>query len=277
MLTKGESELRDDANLAVEKLHPENSDRALLLAFALRRAMPAGANSAQRKRSLSATARDEADELIEAAHREEFLSCATAAFARFEQRDILRRAVSYTNAASRETIEVSFLSLYSALESTLTFFRYEDKHKILARADFSLLERELKKWLRQHPLLRDDSARRSLIYEKIRELNRFPFSHVFEKFCRHHSVDLTDLWPVLGRRLEWPLCELRHRLVHGDPFVSRPLEALACAEAHLRWTVERMILSVLGWPVAKSRAGGDYLSNASESYRRWPSERARFA
>jgi hypothetical protein len=71
--------------------------------------------------------------------------------------------------------------------------------------------------------------------------------------------------------------EIRHRLVHGDPFQSRPLEALTCAREHLRWVVERMLLSVLGWPVSRSNVSGDYLLAFSRSYTKWETERAKFA
>jgi hypothetical protein len=255
--------LKDSGSPPTENLQTEADDRALILAFALRRG-PSADNAPD-------------GELIEASNREEFLSDVMGAFSRFAQKDILRRAITYTSAASGETIEIAFISLYAALESTLTFFRHEGDYEILARDDFARLERELKKWLRQHPLLQHDSARRALIYEKVRELNRFPFSHVFKKFCEQYGVNLADLWPVSGRPEEWPLAEIRHRLVHGDPFVSRPPEALACARQHLRWTVERMILSILGWPVSRSHASEQYLSNNATSHRDWRDEQAKFA
>lgn len=71
--------------------------------------------------------------------------------------------------------------------------------------------------------------------------------------------------------------EVRHRLVHGDPFVSRPVEALACAEAHLRWVVERMLLCVLGWPIERSNVSADFLQRTRDEHDDWQSERARFA
>ncbi len=267
-----------DSSERAENLQPESADRALMLAFALRRGATLGEDgSAQAGQLNEAGNQSSRGELIDAASREEFVGHALGAFARFEQRDVLRRAISYTNAASGETIEVAFISLYAALESTLTFFRRKGDYKILPRDDFARLERELKKWLRQHPLLKDDSARRALLYEKVKELNRFPFSYVFNRFCQQYGVELADLWPVPGRPEEWPLAEIRHRLVHGDPFVRRPPEAMACAAEHLQWTVERMILSVLGWPLSRSQVSPEYLSSISASHRDWHDERAKFA
>src|SRR6266850_4324560 len=156
-----------------------------------------------------------------------------------ELNDILERAISFALQSGNQSPEVSLLSLSASLESVLTFFRRQDEYEILGAEKFSEVECDLKKWLKQHPALANEPAKRGLIYEKVPELNRFPVSTVFKKFCEHHSLDLSDLWPVTGKHADWPLMEIRHRLVHGDPFRSRPAEALACAQTHLSWVVER--------------------------------------
>jgi hypothetical protein len=71
--------------------------------------------------------------------------------------------------------------------------------------------------------------------------------------------------------------EIRHRLVHGDPFRSRPARAVECAREHLRWTVCRMILSLLGWPVGRSLVSPAELARAGADYADWREERARLA
>ena len=217
------------------------------------------------------------DSLIDEASVEEFINVASVACKHSELSDILQRAIKFTIDSGEDNLELSFISLYAALESILTFFRRQDEYEILSPEEFGQLERDLRRWLKKHSLLKGESAKRGLIYEKIRELNRFPFSHVFKAFCVRYSLDLSDLWPVLGRAEQWPLMEIRHRLVHGDPFQSRPLEALTCAREHLRWVVERMLLSVLGWPVSRSNVSGDYLLAFSRSYTKWQTERAKFA
>lgn len=214
--------------------------------------------------------------LIDESNLEEFVETAANLIKQSELRDILCRAINFSVCAPAAHLDISFISLYAALESVLTFFRRQDEYEIMPSEDFGQVERDLKRWLKQHPLLTNENARRGLIYEKIRELNRFPFSYVFQAFCRRYSLDLSDLWPVLGRRDEWPLMEIRHRLVHGDPFASRPAEALLCAREHLRWTVERMLLGVLGWPVDRSNVSRERLLRMGGSYHDWQTERARF-
>jgi hypothetical protein len=258
----------------------EASDVSLLIFFALRKRLSeisAGDEDSLEGLHRRAERGELESNLIDAANLEEFLSTARREFAAQQNKETLRRAFSYMIPTSGDSSEGYFLKLFSALESALTFFRRENEYDILPPEEFSELERDLKKWLKQHPLLSNEPEKRSLIYEKVRELNRFPFSHVFKKFCERYDVHLDDLWPVTGRLDGWPLLEIRHRLVHGDPFRSRPQEALLCATEHLRWTAERMLLSVLGWPIERSNASPEHLARTEVTYRDWPGERARFA
>lgn len=201
----------------------------------------------------------------------QFLTTASNRLEHFEGIEILHRAISFRLDSEASSLEVSFISLSSALESILTFFRRQGEYELIDAKEFTELERDLKKWLKGHPLLAQQPAKRALIYEKIRELNRFPFSYNFEKFCEHYSLKLDDLWPVTGKHADWPLTEIRHRLVHGDPFHHRPTEALACARAHLAIVVERMLLSVVGWPIERSNT---FLDIIEPRYERWQEARA---
>jgi hypothetical protein len=65
-------------------------------------------------------------------------------------------------------------------------------------------------------------------------------------------------------------------LIHGDPFLKRPPEALACASAHLGWVVERMLLSVLGWPIERSNVSQEFLGRTQGEHKFWKAERAKF-
>lgn len=214
--------------------------------------------------------------LIEEADFVEFLAAA-ARGDDSQLEDILDRAIGFALNSRNQSLEVSFISSSAALESVLTFFRRQSDYEILTSDAFSELEGELKKWLKRQPALASEPAKRALIYEKVPELNRFPFSFVFRKFCEHHALDLSDLWPVAGKHADWPLMEIRHRLVHGDPFLSRPDEAMACAQTHLNWVVERMLLSVLGWPIERSNVSREALARTRGEHRDWPQRRAEFA
>ncbi len=107
--------------------------------------------------------------------------------------DVLGRAVGFTLDADEAPLELSFIGLYTALESALTFHRRQGDYHVIPGPDFTQFERDLKAWLKCHPLLAGEPARRALVYEKVRELNRYPFAHVFERFCDSHALDLSDL------------------------------------------------------------------------------------
>lgn len=258
----------------------EQEDLPLLLSFASRHNVGASGRAGvgfSGESLAGGGARSDVEPLIEKADLAEFADAAYGRFSRAERGEVLRRALGFAVPVPGESLERSFLVLFSSLEAALTFARGEDEYEIVPRAEFTQLERDLKNWLRRHPALSDDAARRALVYEKTRELNRLPFSRVFEKFRERHGVELSDLWPLTGRLDSWPLLEIRHRLVHGDPFGSRPDSALSCARAHLRWTAERMLLALLGWPVERSNVSPERLARSSEAYVNWSEERARLA
>lgn len=248
-------------------------DLALILSFAARRRV--GVEGVEEETS-SGVEGEAADALIGPDDIGEFVRVAADALAASERKEVLRRALDFMTPVPGESIERAFLALFSALESTLTFARGDGEHKIVPREEFAQLERELKAWLRRQPAFAEDAERRALVYEKTRELNRLPFSRVFERFCERRGVELSDLWPLVGRLDGWPLLEIRHRLVHGDPFAGRPADALRCGAAHLRWTAERMLLAVLGWPAERSNVSPARLAVYGD-HRNWPAERARLA
>ena len=242
-------------------------DLALFLSFAARRRVGVGGLDEEGGAG---------DALIEPDDLGEFVRAAADALAASERKEVLRRALDFMTPVPGEPFGRAFLILFSALESTLTFARGDGEYKIMPREEFARLERELKAWLRRQPPFSEDAERRALVYEKTRELNRLPFSRVFERFCERRGVGLSDLWPLVGRLDGWPLLEIRHRLVHGDPFAGPPAEALGCAAAHLRWTAERVLLAVLGWPVGRSNVSPARLAGRAE-YQGWPEARARLA
>src|SRR5260370_216006 len=101
---------------------------------------------------------------------------------------------------------------------------------------------------------------RRLMRSKLGDVRRAPFSAAFESFCIEYGVDLTDLWAVGGKSREMPVCEIRNHIVHGSALKWSQVLALSDAREHLRWTVERMLLGVFGWPVQDSKVRPDWLA-----------------
>jgi hypothetical protein len=76
-----------------------------------------------------------------------------------------------------------------------------------------------------------------------------------------YNVDLTDLWPLLDRSSGTCLAQIRNRSIHGEYLNEASYRALHYAMLNLRWTLERMLLSVLRWPVETSNVSKSFLTN----------------
>ena len=76
-----------------------------------------------------------------------------------------------------------------------------------------------------------------------------------------YNVDLTDLWPLVDRSSGTSLAQIRNRSIHGEYLTESSFRALSYASQNLRWTLERMLLSVLGWQIANSNVSKSFLPN----------------
>jgi hypothetical protein len=109
----------------------------------------------------------------------------------------------------------------------------------------------------------------------IRGANRSSFAVRFKQMCSLQKIDLADLWPMLGGRDS--LYAVRNRIVHGRVFSSdQEWFRVISAKYHLLWTLERSILSILEWPVERSRVSAKGLCGMT-LYGSWRSDREFFA
>ncbi len=131
---------------------------------------------------------------------------------------------------------------------------------------------DIKRSIKEHPLLKNDKARRMLIYDNLNALSRVSFRTAFEMMCDFYSVDLQGFWPVTGNAKGWSLSIIRNKLVHGEHFNPAQIHALMAAHEHLRWIVERLILAILGWDVAKSSVNTNYLAQRMFIYQDWQAD-----
>ncbi|HXD30137.1 MAG TPA: hypothetical protein VN643_03415 [Pyrinomonadaceae bacterium] len=166
-----------------------------------------------------------------------------------------RRALDYVIPDDNDTLESSYIMLYAAVETLVSFFRklhglekiFDDENEWLQ------LSEDLREWLKSHPLLVEDKKKRGLVKEKVSELKRPAFSHALGEFCKYYGVDLGDLWPMTGQREGDSLSAIRNKLVHGEVYRSERYQALMGAREHLRWSVYRMIFGILGWPITQTK------------------------
>lgn len=203
------------------------------------------------------------DALIDYADFEDFIRTAYLQLNQITPNAALRRALDYLVPDENDTIESLYIMLYAALETIVLFFRREEGLEFIFSdpTEWDRLRGDMQKWLKTHPVLSGDAIKRSLVYEKLSELMRTSFSSAFKKFCVRYSVDLSDLWPIVGNSGGVSLSSIRNKLVHGEVFDHRHYEALMGAREHLRWSVYRMVFAMLDWPVAQTKINSEQVKS----------------
>lgn len=190
--------------------------------------------------------------LVDPSNFNEFIATAYPRFLEFAPKDFLRQ-VLWKVTAETNRIEERILTLFSALETMVLWFRQTFRlETILCEDQWEEFSTELRKWLKTSPYLQDKEMRK-YVYEKIPELNRVSLASAFNRLCEHYSIDLHDLWPVFGDKEGISLSSLRNKLIHGTPLNPLNGGGLLVAHHHLQWIVERLLLAVFNWPARQSR------------------------
>lgn len=176
------------------------------------------------------------DTLIDIRDFPKFIRAAFRHFCRFTEKEQFSSAIYPLINDADKTTEMSYFGLFSALESALLF------------ADLTF--------------------------------NLFPKGHRslperWRLFQIKYAVDLSDLWPLVDRTGGITLTQLRNKVAHGQYLNPAQTLALLYAREHLRWTVERVVLSLLGWPVPLSKVHPGFLGRM-HTYRNWRQARAAF-
>lgn len=227
---------------------------------------------------------DREDKLIDFLYFKQFIRSAYRNFYKVEPREHLRQAIIYTIPDERRSPESSFVTLYEALESLVLYFRRRPEHRLEFvfppdesgkggkwRARNQVIE-DTKKFLSEHPLLKDDPVKRDLMFDNLLGLNRVSFSTALERMCAVYSVDLEGFWPITKGGKGWSLSTIRNKVVHGEHLTPQHRHALVAAGEHLRWIVERLILAVLGWDIEKSNVRTSYLAQRMYIYQDWEAD-----
>lgn len=193
--------------------------------------------------------------LIDYADFEDFIPSAYKEFVEVKPNAALRRALDYVVPDEADSLESSYIMLYAAVETLVLFFRRRAGLEFVFsdESEWKRLCAALRKWLKAYPVLSDKKGKRSLIYEKLSELQRPSFSSAFRRFCDHYGVDLGDLWPMVGGGQADSLSTIRNKLVHGEVYRAEHYQALMGAREHLRWSIYRMIFGMLRWPIDRTK------------------------
>jgi hypothetical protein len=91
--------------------------------------------------------------------------------------------------------------------------------------------------------------------------NKMSISKLWAQFEKKYTIDLQDLWPLFGSKGSASLNEIRNVLVHGRAFTAASdFKALSIATENLRWTLERILLAILGWDIELSTVSAKKLN-----------------
>lgn len=224
---------------------------------------------------------DPNDVVVDLQDFEEFLRSAYAKFIATGPHELMQHALHLGGIRQNRTVESSFTTLYAALETIVLWYRRQHGLEYIVEDEekWETLKSDARTYLKAHAAMQGDSPdqkeRRKWIGAKVNELRRVPFGITFQRFCKDYGVQLVDLWPVAdNKREEVSLTEIRNRLVHGSTFEQHQLRALMGAEEHMRWTVERALLAVLGWPLERSKIRPEFLAEHMTAMVELPKDRA---
>jgi len=225
------------------------------------------------------------DALVDFAHTKEFIKQTYRRYLRIDEpeRGLLRRAIHGAIGQEKHTLESSWLTLFSALESALRFYQTVSPSSggVLKPADWKSLSSRLDACVSDFAESRKKKSkvlwksRIDQMRKNLGSLNRPPLSSAFDQMCKHYRIDLNDLWPISrGGKGQSSLYGIRNKLVHGQVFpYAQQGVALIGAREHLRWTLERVLLSILGWPVEQSRVSPRFLAARMACYKDWQADR----
>lgn len=209
----------------------------------------------------------------------EFLATCYANFLQVADKGCIRNAIVSVVPGKSRTLEGSFLNMFASLEALILAFRREfDMEYVIPDAGtWAKLRTTVKKSI--SAALKDVSTKkqRAMMYEKVDELNRVSLSRAFSAFCSHYNIDLSDLWPVFGSGGLIGLVDIRNRLIHGEVFLHSLFSALSIAHENLKLTVERGLVSVLGFPIERTEIDRAYLIQHATAVQEMQPERDRMS
>jgi len=199
--------------------------------------------------------------LVDIQDFERFTDVCYSSFLKYENKLALRNALYSAVPSDPNMIETTYLQTFAGLEMLILDFRkWKNLEFILPETEWACLKKYLQSCIKKSTKPKLERGERAFIYCKLDELNRVSLREVFDVFCTHYEIDLSDLWPVFGEKRIVGLTDIRNRLIHGDPFPLDLYRALIIAKEHLKYTLERVIARVLGWNIEQSRISNHYLS-----------------
>lgn len=208
--------------------------------------------------------------LVQKCNLQEFITQCYDSFLDYKNKDVLRSAVYSLIPGSESTLEKSFLSLFAGVETLLLDYRRQRNLEFninpeLWRKIKKKTQKEFKKMCKEYDEEEINAVQRKNLYEKVDELNRVSLRTVWHDFIRFYKIDTTDLWPLFSTSETIGLSNIRNWLIHGEPIPEECYTALMLARENLKWTLARVIVVLLGWPVSKTEVDLEFLKRYADA------------
>ncbi len=191
------------------------------------------------------------DGILSLSQFESFINHCYSIFINSPYKDSISKAIYALLPYNSNFLEEDYLSLFSALESLILDCRRLDNLEfIFDNKSWNIIKGQLKTFIKAGLTPSLKSSERCLLYKKLNELNRVSLSDAFDYFCQKHNIDLSDLWPVFSPGQNVGLSEIRNKLIHGDNLNIDNI--LWVATENLKWILERILITLLDWPLEKT-------------------------
>lgn len=191
--------------------------------------------------------------LVPLEHFDDFVRLAWPRWCQSAFHDALR-TVSFAvmPGRSRTAIEDSFIAKFAAFEELVLVYRRQNNLEFTVDDNhWRDLSQSIKQTIRDfQPEL--TNQQRSMLYDGMAGMKRVSLRRVWERWEADLACELGDLWPVYDSGQRAGLSTIRNKIVHGDFNSDRHFGALCVANDHLRWLLERLVLSLLDWSIEKS-------------------------
>jgi len=200
------------------------------------------------------------NQLIEHTEIEDFLKCTHSVFYESIYKEPISLSIYSLLVRKKSPLELAFLSYFQSLESLiLTHKRLNQTELIMSDTEFAGLKRKLEKEIKD--TIKDDSRKRAKVKEKLNELNRTSLKESATDFFNDFSIDIADIWPLFNNKSSGVtgLASIRNVIVHGDIIPREHLRSVAVASEHLRVMLIRVLFTLLGWEIDKTKVSPSYL------------------
>jgi len=212
------------------------------------------------------------DLIIEPFEVTSFIECAYKAFTKFNDKELLRNILTPLVRKKKLSVETHYLILFAILESVvLNHKKLRRFEPILTRNLFNELKKDLensinskKEFLRSKLDSNDEGIEQKIKFmcEKLSELNRISFNSSFELFQKQFNIPINDLWPLYDAKEGPTLKQIRDKIIHGVTFSNHQFQAISFALHHLKFIVERIVFTLLGWDISNSRLSLEYIQQS---------------